>query len=310
MKVSRVRRSCFAPGALVAIRSRAEIEAQLDNRGMTDGMPFMPEMQQFCGRVVRVSAKISQICTEVGKVRELSDVVLLEDFRCDGSAHWNCGRCCTIFWKTAWIQPISAPVNVKHTVNDSAWIPCELPVVNQSGRFICQSTEIFNATSPIASANPRRWYQGLLHRGLSPAAFARFLIYPFVHKVRTAMLGEDVHQLRGVNTLTSVSCLDLEPGEYVEVKSRAEIVATLDKNGKNRGLSFTPSMIAYLGQRHRVKQRVVRMIDEGSGSPRTLKHTVLLEGGVCDGPYVCGGCQRRAYHLWREIWLKRTTRSY
>jgi len=42
----------------------------------------------------------------------------------------------------------------------------------------------------------------------------------------------------------------LQPGELVEIKSEEEIMATLDLNKKNWGLSFTPEMKQYCGRRY------------------------------------------------------------
>ncbi len=42
--------------------------------------------------------------------------------------------------------------------------------------------------------------------------------------------------------------LDLEPGDWVRVKSAEEIGKTLDANQRNRGLYFDREMIRYCGQ--------------------------------------------------------------
>ena len=41
-------------GEWVQVRSAEEIMATLDESGCVDGLPFMPEMLQYCGRVFRV----------------------------------------------------------------------------------------------------------------------------------------------------------------------------------------------------------------------------------------------------------------
>ena len=46
--------SRYRAGEFVEVRSAAEILATLDEDGCVDGMPFMPEMLQFCGRRLRV----------------------------------------------------------------------------------------------------------------------------------------------------------------------------------------------------------------------------------------------------------------
>ena len=100
--------------------------------------------------------------------------------------------------------------------------------------------------------------------------------------------------------------LGLEPGELVEVKSRGEIQATLDSQGKNRGLSFTPEMARYCGERYRVAGRVEKMIVEWTGELRPLGNTVILEAVTCQGLFA-RHCSRSCYHLWREVWLKRVS---
>jgi hypothetical protein len=96
---------------------------------------------------------------------------------------------------------------------------------------------------------------------------------------------------------------NLRPGELVEVKSEAEIMATLDTEGKLRGLSFQPAMRSFCGQRHLVLKRVERIFLEESGKTRRVKNTVLLEGVICDGFPM--GCDKSCFYYWREAWLRR-----
>ena len=39
-------------GEAVEVRSEAEILSRLDENGRLDGLPFMPEMLQFCGQLI------------------------------------------------------------------------------------------------------------------------------------------------------------------------------------------------------------------------------------------------------------------
>ena len=61
---------------------------------------------------------------------------------------------------------------------------------------------------------------------------------------------------QGGLTRTPSSVLDLRPGEVVEVKSYAEILETLNAEGKNRGLLFDREMLKYCGGRFTVLSRV------------------------------------------------------
>ncbi len=107
---------------------------------------------------------------------------------------------------------------------------------------------------------------------------------------------------------TPTEILNLQAGEWVEVKSLQEIRATLDANGKNRGLGFAPDQAEYCGKRLRVAGRVERLILEWSGELRLIANTVELEEATCHGR-MCRSCPRNCYHLWREIWLRRVPGS-
>jgi hypothetical protein len=98
--------------------------------------------------------------------------------------------------------------------------------------------------------------------------------------------------------------LNLQPGEWVEVKSFDEIQATLNSFNKLRGLGFAPDQKHFCGKRFRVTGRVERMILEWTGELKKLSDTVALDAAHCDGG-LCRACPRNCYFLWREDWLKR-----
>jgi len=105
---------------------------------------------------------------------------------------------------------------------------------------------------------------------------------------------------------TPVEVLGVQAGELVEVKPLKEIVATLDKNGLNRGLHFSVDMIPFCGKQLRVMARADRLIAEMTGQMRGIPNTVILEGPTHDGScYAFGGCPRMESPYWREIWIKR-----
>jgi hypothetical protein len=98
--------------------------------------------------------------------------------------------------------------------------------------------------------------------------------------------------------------LNLRSGECVEIKSEQEILATLDGNRRYKGLYFMGGMRNFCGQRVRVYKRAERILLESTEELRKMKHTVLLEGVVCDGED-WGGCDRSCFYYWREAWLRR-----
>lgn len=96
-------------GDWVEVRSKEEILRTLDRNGQLDGMPFMAEMFVFCGKRFPVYKRAHKTCDTVFPVRarRVGQAVHLET-RCDGSAHGGCQASCLIFWKEAWLKPISA----------------------------------------------------------------------------------------------------------------------------------------------------------------------------------------------------------
>lgn len=99
--------------------------------------------------------------------------------------------------------------------------------------------------------------------------------------------------------------LDLEPGEWAEVRPIGEINETLDEQRRYGGLYFMPEMEQFCGQRFRVLKRVRTVRLESTGEIRRLRGpTVLLEGVYCTGDQH-EGCDRACLHLWREAWLER-----
>lgn len=100
----------------------------------------------------------------------------------------------------------------------------------------------------------------------------------------------------------SEEILNLQPGEWVEVRSEEEIHRMLDGNGRYKGLLWMANMDRFCGRRYKVHKRVEKMMLESNGEIRKLKHTVLLEGAMCEDLY---GCDRSCFHFWREAWLKR-----
>jgi hypothetical protein len=98
--------------------------------------------------------------------------------------------------------------------------------------------------------------------------------------------------------------LNLQPGDWIEVKNEEEILATLDEKGAYKGLYWMCNMRKFCGKRYRVYKRLERILLESDGKYRKLNNTVLLEGVTCDGKDFYG-CDRSCFHYWREVWLRR-----
>lgn len=99
--------------------------------------------------------------------------------------------------------------------------------------------------------------------------------------------------------------LGLRPGELVRVKSRQQILETLDRTGRNRGLTFDVEMVRWCGGIFPVRSRVTRVIDERTRRMINFPTpAVILEDVTCTSRYH-RICPRAILQFWREAWLER-----
>jgi hypothetical protein len=96
----------------------------------------------------------------------------------------------------------------------------------------------------------------------------------------------------------------LRRGDWVEVRSRDEILGTLDSNGRLDGMPFMPEMLAFCGRRLQVESVAHKTCDTvNKTGGRKLEATVHLAGTLCDGA-AHGGCQAACLLFWKEAWLR------
>src|SRR5947207_675248 len=94
-------------------------------------------------------------------------------------------------------------------------------------------------------------------------------------------------------------------GDVVEVRSEAEILATLDENGELDALPFMPEMLRYCGKRLTVYKVANKSCDTLTRSGmRKVENAVHLSGVRCDGS-AHGGCQAACLIYWRHAWLRK-----
>ena len=99
--------------------------------------------------------------------------------------------------------------------------------------------------------------------------------------------------------------LNLRAGELVQVRSEAEILATLDSNGRLGAMPFMPEMLQYCGKQFRVFKRAHKSCDTISKTGgRKMESMVHLTDLYCDGA-AHGGCQAGCLIYWKEEWLVR-----
>jgi hypothetical protein len=158
--------------------------------------------------------------------------------------------------------------------------------------------------------DPRQYVDDLLSGNVSPGRFVYYVALAALNAcIRFAKRDPDYPYVAGLATSdTPGSPLNLQPGELARIRTRAEIMHTIDKGRRNRGLWFDVEMEPYCGKSYRVLDRVTRIIDEKTGKMLKIsKDCVILDGAVCSG---CRSrrrlfCPRAIYAYWREAWLER-----
>jgi hypothetical protein len=328
-------------GEWVEVRSREEILATLDERGCLDGAPFMPEMLSYCDRRFRVVKRADKTCDpahEPWSIRRVKDSVHLENLRCDGRQHGGCQAGCLIFWKEAWLRRAANDIvsadRLHQTPSAVARREGNCTVesladasqrVGPDGETIysCQATDLRNFTTEMAAWDPRQYvrdlWSGNLATGLAADSrgnrllefvlgtitLVRSMIISTFNLVPRRIKGPAYPHLQGALEKTPVENLNLQAGELVQVRTREEIIATLDKHNRNRGMLFDGEMLPYCGGIYRVLRRVHHIIDERTGKMVNMKSPcIVLEGVVCQSDYH-RLCPRAIYPYWRENWLKR-----
>jgi hypothetical protein len=325
-------------GEWVEVRSREEIIATLDANGSLDGMPFMPEMLEFCGQPLRVFKRAHKTCDTAEKSggRRLPGVAHLENARCSGSGHGGCQAGCMIFWKEAWLKRSSSGdanrarertpqiAEADSVIEQGAYFSGRAGPAEQI-RYRCQATELVRASAPLPWWDPRQYAQDLLSRNIGPRALIRgaaFSIFRrlieigigsralvWLYDAWASIVGTGPFPLRHGSLVKTPSAeLALQPGEWVRVKSHDEILATLDSANRNRGLFFDVEATRFCGKTFRVLQRVTRILDERSGEMLHFKNPcIVLEQVYCSGELSKYRvfCPRAIYPYWREIWLER-----
>jgi hypothetical protein len=311
----------------VRVRRASEIFATLDDRGALDGTPFMPEMLKYCGRTFPVAYRADKTCAGDGVPLRMQNAVHLGNLRCDGSAHDGCQAACLLFWKEAWLERAanrSTPEQEPSNGDEKSFVaktllPATRDVANStasSTRYRCQATEIPRASTRLRIREVDQYVRDLQHfsllqilRGLAINVFNIWQGFSKRHLPPALLLkgGLAYPFIKGQlpKGATPSATLNLQPGDLVRIKSKEEIVATLDHTDRNRGLSFDREMLKYCGRTVRVRRRVNHLIEERTGEMVDIKSDcIILEGVVCAGDYH-RFCTRSIYPYWREIWLER-----
>jgi hypothetical protein len=309
-------------GEVVEVRSEAEILATLDERGELDSLPFMPEMLQFCEQRFTVAKRAMKLCDTItwSGMRRIDDAVHLADVRCDGDGHGGCQAGCMIYWKEAWLRRVGADTQERPAPRGPARATvATLAAAARSGDdiFACQATELLRAApESIPSWDMRQYVQDVtsgnagVWRTLRSVLIGVFNEYQdlsrrFLPRRLRVRGGVRYPFIQGTLTKTPDERLELQPGDVVRIKTRDEIVATLDTTNRTRGMTFDAEMLKYCGREARVLRRIEQIIDEGSGKMLHFSNPcIVLEDVVCTGDFH-RVCPRAIYPYWREIWLEK-----
>lgn len=330
----------FRSGDWVVVRSKEEILATLDKNARLEGLPFMPEMFQYCGRRIRVSSSAHKTCgPDNGNYVALQTRNLVHlGNRCDGSAHDGCQNFCQFFWHTDWLRAADAAAGAASAARsnrggctyDDVVAATRAPDKNGAKCYSCQALALKSYTRPLKVWDARAYWKALATRnhtvselvgGLTFALFCK-IAGPYGERFGLRRAYDAVQALRGgerfprrhglvrAGTQTPVSKLDLKEGDHVRIKSHQDILETLTYDGKNRGMYFDAELVPFCGRVFRVKAVVERFIDEEVGVMRHMKTpAVILDNVYCLSIYTGkrAFCTRGYYSWWREAWLERVS---
>jgi hypothetical protein len=310
----------FQAGEVVQVRSKEEILATLDKDGRLEGLPFMPQMFEYCGKSYKVYKRAHKTCDTVSgklEIRKLPSTVHLEH-RCDGKAYGGCQADCLIFWKEAWLRPIGKGTADMQSADQPAErvspsTRCTLHDVMKGTkqneakncgetRYACQATQLLHYSAPLKWWDPRQYIEdyrsGNATLRKTIGVFA-FFAYRYGTFAKSETLGrparwfyDRVQRLRGgvpypkrkgtipVGQPVPNKTLNLRPGEFVRVKSYVEILDTINTRNRHLGLWFDSDMVPYCGRIYRVRARVKKFIDEPTGCIKELKTPAIILEGV------------------------------
>jgi hypothetical protein len=290
----------------------------LDSEGAVEGLVFMPEMLQYAGREFRVQASAHKTCDGKGATRQMDHAVHLDGLRCDGSAHGGCQAGCLLFWREEWLTPAAEaqPHSIAPLDNALATLTPHTLTTNDMGESVyrCQATDILQASKPLSKYDPRQYIRDLTSGNVTFRTFVAGL-YVFIFRKYQALTrryfprwlrihdGGPYPFYQGTGTGAKTPVIEVSPGQLVEVRTKEEIMPTLNQENRNRGMWFDPEMVPYCGTRAQVERHVQHIIDESTGKMIKINDCVVLDNVVCQGTYH-RFCQRSIPQYWRSAWLR------
>jgi len=311
-------------GEWVQVREPGEIFATLDETHALHGLPFMPEMLQYCGRRFRVEKSAHKTCDTINNytIRRMENAVHLEGLRCGGEAHGGCQAACLLFWKDAWLKRVTGSHSAQPAPSARSSQPEDVDALQRSTRvngshadglehYRCQATDLLKATSEVRRRDrwdPRFYVKDLTTGNVKIWSFVFYGLFAAFNAFMLHWRGRRYPHLRGLSgQKTPQVILNLKPGDLVRVRTKDEIMATLNVGMKNRGLWFDVEMLPFCDGVFKVLRRVDRIINEKTGAMMQLPGPcVILDGVTCGGnlSHCRMFCPRAIYPYWREAWLQ------
>jgi len=297
-------------GDWVEVRSKEEILRTLDSKGEVDGMPFMPEMFQYCGKRFQVYKRAHKTCDYATPypyhTRWLDRSVHLET-RCDGSGHDGCEAKCLLTWKEVWLKPVAkgsksgvlTQIEINPATNATSssagcteaavWANIKQtdPNTGQT-KYFCQATQTPFATTYLHWWDIRQYLEDYRSGNVGIGRIFRAFVYANYHDLSQLGIGLGppmrwlYNKLRGLwggplwprtpgylpeGSPTPAMKLDLQPGEWVRVKSQEEILKTVTYDSRNRGMYWDAELAPYCGGTYKVLHRVYKLFNRQKSCP-------------------------------------------
>jgi hypothetical protein len=221
-----------------------------------------------------------------------------------------------IFWKEAWIKPVShgSPkeklvsadslaasrsrgISVAGCSEADVIRSAEVPPDGTPVTYVCQATRL-----PYASSDLEWWQMSQYvedYRSGNVSLWQLFCggVYFFFQLLSNAGIGmgrpirwifDHCYSWWGGSPYprrsgiippgepTPVESLNLQPGELVRVKPYREILKTLGTDNRNRGLYFDAEEVPYCGKTYRVLRRVDKIVNERTGKMQAMKTPSII----------------------------------
>lgn len=175
---------------------------------------------------------------------------------------------------------------------DESHLNCQIPCLQL----------VAEGPAPVPHQSPVRRLKLAIRRRLSPARERTF-------KNTTNNVLNRLCALAGRGTkpaaVPAAGGARIDAGDWVRVRPRSEIEATLNHWRQLKGCAFMPEQAPYCGTVQQVHKRMERFVDERDLRVKKSPGIILLAGVQCQGTADFGRCDRSCFYFWREEWLEK-----